>query len=476
MNNMFCGKHHGSIIVFAVLVISIFGLAPIVRGEDAGKTTPSIAGEKGVLSLTLKDCMDIAYQRSRLRAISKESIRIAQAQHEQALSGWWPEIKLTVSGTRMDENPNFIFPARSVGGFQVPSQDVKLMDRDLLVSSLGLTYPLYTGGKVSALTKQAKIGIDVAKEDARQTDLQISKDIRQYYYGHILARKLYELGTDTLERFEATLDLTENLYKHGSGKTKKTDYLRTQVITASIRSAVELLKSNVELSRSALVNAMGLEWGTSIEIAENDIPFMAQDSKLEELVEMAHKSNTQMSKVRLGLAAGESKIDEARSGHLPILVFFGDITRLDNSYKGEGIMTDENRNSWKIGLALELPIFNGFRTSSQVQEAKARLEKLKQEQILLKEGVALQVKDAFLQMARSQGQVRATKEAFGAATENRDLNSRAYQQELVDAKDVIEAQLLEFFIQGQYLKALYENQANLAHLQYVVGNAVYEDH
>jgi len=52
-------------------------------------------------------------------------------------------------------------------------------------------------------------------------------------------------------------------------------------------------------------------------------------------------------------------------------------------------------------------------------------EKLKQESMLLREGVALQVKDAFLQMARSQAQVKSSQEALTAAAENRDLNVRA---------------------------------------------------
>jgi outer membrane protein TolC len=135
-------------------------------------------------------------------------------------------------------------------------------------------------------------------------------------------------------------------------------------------------------------------------------------------------------------------------------------------------MTDTNRNSWTLGLRMDLPIFNGFRTQNEVKEAQARLEKIKHEKILLKEGLALQVKDAFLQIGRSQGQVKATKDALNSALENRELNVRAYQDELVETKDVIEAQLMEFFINGQYLKALYDNIANKINLEFIIGKTV----
>ena len=39
------------------------------------------------------------------------------------------------------------------------------------------------GGKRRALSKQAKIGIKVAKESARLADLKIVYDVKRYYFG-----------------------------------------------------------------------------------------------------------------------------------------------------------------------------------------------------------------------------------------------------------------------------------------------------
>jgi outer membrane protein len=510
------------IIISCVLLIH----CPLVKAQnvtipDRELREKQLVKEKDLLRLSLQDCLDIAFQRNRMRAASQESINIAKAQHGQALSAYWPQLKFSMTAIRMDENPNFIFPSQpmplgsagrpiaeaianaqlaklgitpstvgvpafnaalntatdqamnGLNSASMAAQDIKLMDRDLLTSTLSLVYPLYTGGKVSAITKQAKIGVDISKEDARRTDLQIVKDVKQYYYGHIFAKKLHKLSRDTLERFEATEELTESVYRHGSGKVKKTDYLRAKVMTAAIRSAIEVMKSGEELSKSALVNTMGFPWDTKIELAENEIPFAPYDGVLEALVEKANQYNPQMMQVRLGLKAREEKITEAKAGHLPVVAFFGEANHLDNAYS-EGMMTDKNKNSWRMGLSIDLPLFNGFRTSKEVQEARFRLEKLKQESMLLQEGVALQVKNAFLQIARSQGQVKTSQEALTAATENRDLNVRAYQQELVETKDVIEAQLMEFFMHGQYLRVLYDHQSNLGNLEFIVGKTLYE--
>ena len=49
--------------------------------------------------------------------------------------------------------------------FNLPEQNVKLMDNTSLLASLDVIYPLYTGGYISALKQQAKKGIEIDHEE-----------------------------------------------------------------------------------------------------------------------------------------------------------------------------------------------------------------------------------------------------------------------------------------------------------------------
>jgi outer membrane protein len=488
--------------------------APLAPRADA----PAAAQPAEVL--TLRECIDLALARNRRRSASQASVAIAEAQYRQALSAHWPRLTLDVTAMRLDHDPDFLFPAQSIPpgaaagpmaeaiaatqlakrgvtpasvgvdvydamlaeataaaqsslpASQVPAQKIKLLDRDTLSTNLALTYPLYTGGKITAVARQGKKGLEAAREDARRTDLQIVRDVKTAYYGSVLARSLRRLGEETLARMTATLEVTEHLYRNGSGRTKKTDYLRTRVIVATIRSLVEELRSNDELAAAALANVTGLPWNTGVEPADRDIPFQPLGQPLDELVARAQELSPEAVKVTLGLQAAEARIDEAKAGHLPVFVLFGKLSRFDNAYDA-GIATAANKQSWSLGIRMELPIFDGFRTTSAVAEAEARREKLRDEQVLLKEGLALQVKDAFLQVARAQAQVRSAGEALAAASENRALSTRAYQDDLVDTRDVVEAQLLELFATAQHLRALHDAQVNLANLELAVAVPLY---
>jgi len=475
----------------------------------AGAVTPS----------TLDQCIEQALKANRSRAVAEATQRVAEAQLQEALSARWPEAGLELTGTRRDQNPDFIFPsstlslgaaatpiAEAVAATQLskagitpgtagltayntqlaaatqaamaqfpaiatPVTDIQLAGRDTLVSSLTAHMPLYTGGRVSALVRQARAGVAVAKAQARATDLQIVQDVRRYYYGCVLTRRLRAIGQDGLDRLQFILDVAERLTQGGSGKVKRTDLLRTRMLVASLKSLVVLLRSNQELATTALANAMGLPWDATVLPAEEEVPELDPGGDLPALVGQAQSLNPMALQVGYGLAAAEAGVDKARAGHLPVVVLFGSLDRIDNSYHA-GLTSEQNRNSWTFGIRVQVPLFSGFRVENEIREAVARKDQLGQQQLILDEALGAQVKQAFLELARAGQQSRATAEALAAARDNREQHERAYLEEQVETKDVVEAQLTELFIAGQHQQARYEAQCFQGQLQALIGESL----
>ena len=143
-----------------------------------------------VQEMTLEECLSAAMDQSHRRPASKFAVAMAEAQHRQALSGYWPQVTLTGAYRRADEAPNFLFPAATLpvppqslaipGGaatvtlpagtfgspvplelpisfgdqtidvpaqqFPIPPQDIRLMDRDSFLGSVNAIWLLYDGG------------------------------------------------------------------------------------------------------------------------------------------------------------------------------------------------------------------------------------------------------------------------------------------------------------------------------------------
>jgi outer membrane protein len=463
-------------------------LACLAAGSALAGSDPA-APPAGPLSLD--QCLHFAMEHNHRRPASARALEIAEAQHRQSLAGYWPQLGMQVGFQHMDKAPNFLFPSSTFAipsqtivtpfgplqtpaqAFQVPPQDIKLMDRDTTSASLNATWLLWDGGLRRGLGQQAQGGMDIAKAEVRRTDLEIQDSVTRMYYGAVLARQLHQVGKDSLARMEATLNLTETMYKEGSGKVKKTDYLSNKVMVETIRATVALLEKNEQMSQAALANTMGLDWRADVTPATQEIPFEPLAIDLDKLVSTAYRWNLDWEKLEAGLRSLEGAETTAKSGYYPKLAMTVDLQKLWNGY-GAGLATDNNTKGWTLGLGVKIPIFNGQLVKNQVREAHARLEQTKEQQFLLKEGIGLMVKDTLLGMDASRKSLQATGEAMKAATENRDLNTRAYENELVETQEVIKAQLIESLMTAQHLKNRFDYIAFQSQLTLIIGNEVWK--
>jgi outer membrane protein len=460
------------ILVVAALITA---LSIPARGSDAADGSPH--------PLSLEECIDVALENSRQRSVSQLAVEIAEAQYRQALSARWPQAVLTSALVRRDDDPVFIFPEETstysigLGGqalettVTIPDKHVVLMDRTHFTATVDVIYPLYTGGLRGAVARQGRAGVTAATQAARRTDLQVVYDVRRMYWGAVLAGALVDVGQEALARLEVTLELTENLYKKGSGRVKKTDWLKHKVVVESLRSLVFRLESSQQLARAALANTMGLPWDREVEPAVEEIPYEPYAEDLESLVAEGYRFNPDWGRLQAGLRAAAAEIDRAGSGRLPKVALIGQLQALANAHD-KGIVGPDEKRSWLAGIGVELPLFDGFLTRNRIREARARLERLEHQQVLLREGLALQVKAIFIELARAQNQEGAAGAALEAASDNRRLNVRAYQDDLVELQDVIEAQLMESFMSTQYQLVRYGHALARAQLEFVIGREV----
>jgi outer membrane protein TolC len=436
--------------------------------------------------------------------ISEASLDIAEAQHQQAMSAYWPQLSVQSNASMAEKSTTYSFQ----GQFALPSSfgsalgpianaaagggvtgavaaqqlqkalaapiplnmNLKLIDRDLITSQVNLTYPIFTGMKREALVGQAEKGIKIAEQGKRKTALEIVRDVKKYYYSAQFALQMEKLADDTLERFKALEDLTEQLYKHGSLKVKKTDYLRTKTTTALTRTIRSEAVYAREMAHEALGNAMGQEWDTHYSLADpGDGSPLTED--LKKLVESAQNFNPDLQQLKLAVQVSEDQITEARSGYYPMLGFQAEAHDVQTDFKS-GITNANNRDNWTIGVGLQWNLFDGFQTTGKVNQAQAQQRKLEHQQILLDQAIALQIKQQFLSIKNANAQIKDSKEASGFASENRQLNVRAYQEELAETKDVIEAQIVETFASGGYYRSRYALEMALLSLEYLIGGKI----
>lgn len=448
-------------------------------------TPPALAAFEQNGPLTLDQCIALALKRNQQCRITQLGVETAEAQLQQALSAYWPQVSFQTAYTQMDENINFIFPEETsqytirdiapvplTTTVTIPEKNVKVMERDNIVTRLQMMYPIYSGGLRSAMVRRADAGVAAAKQVKRRSELQLIYDVQRMYYGVILTQRLHDIGEQALLRLKATVELTETLYKGGSKAVNKRDYLRSKVIFESARSIVTLMQSNVELAKAALVNTMGLKWNNTIEPAENQIPYIPIQVEPDRMVAGAYRFNPDWKQLAAAIDAYNAKVSEEKSHRWPKVGLTGTLWRWDNDLDNSGLATDDNEQGWSVGVGLNLSLFSGFLTTGKIRAARTQLEAMKARRLLFKGGLALKIKHAFLQMDHARLVRESTQAAAETATQNRDLTERAYRMELVGADDVIESQVMESLTRVRAEESLYNYTAAQYLLSFLVGTEV----
>lgn len=465
-------------------------------------------------SVGLEDCLRIALERRPLRGMARAEVQMAEADVARARGAYFPSLDLFSRLSRLDEDPTFVIggtpldlgrstealadalalaaivdagidPApgnpffdaafaqakqvalRDLRRARLPDIDATIADRDSWSTGLQLTYPLYAGGRIDAASARARAGLGVAKSRSHRTDQDIVLEVSEAYLSVLLAMELKRIADETLTRFEVLLDLTDRLYKAESATVKKTDFLKTKVMTSIVRGRAEVLDRHVDLARSGLLHSMGLDPTLDIRLSDAGLPNGRRDFDEQRLVQDAFRFRPEWEQATLAIVAAEANVSQAKGGHLPNVAAFASVEHMENSFDLGVVPSSENQ--WAIGLQLQMSIFNGFATSSEVHKAEAELRRAHHQRRLVSNGLWTQVRTEFVKFESARADMETAAESQDDAKENRALNVRAYEAELVETQDVIEAQILEALTALSYAKALFDYDLAVARLEWISG-------
>lgn len=462
---------------------------------------------------TLDSSINEALDNNRKNNISRIALEIASAQYEQAKSANYPTLNLKLIANRMKEDTSFVLKdnialsadvakglavAKAISSGGIPGNaataadfalagiiaspdsvfagqglpmDIKIpvAGRDTALVKLEFMYPLYTGGKISSIIEQAKLNKLLSKEGITRQNDEVVYDVKKYFYAYRLTNELYKLANTLYQRMKNLEKITKQFLEEGDSlKIKTTDYLNMQVTNALISSKVAELSIKKELAKSALVNVMGLKYNAEVNFVYDPEKVVYTNVSLENIIKEAHSSNSDIKKLNIALKIYDKKIDFEKASYYPDIALLANAQRGYNSYEYSYL----NENTWNVSLVANIPIFEGFKTSSKINEQKLEKNILLEKKELLKDGISLLLKHEFLKSSISYKQIQTLKNAKKLAIRNRDLNTRAYQVEAVTPKEVIEAQLTEAYVKMDYLTYVHNYMLSLAKIENIIGTNI----
>ena len=169
------------------------------------------------------------------------------------------------------------------------------------------------------------------------------------------------------------------------------------------------------------------------------------------------------------LRAQDQGIATNRRGHLPDFILDSNFSARGSDANASFPHTFPLKPSWQVRLSINVPVFDGFRTTYKVEESVRTYYSILAAAELQKQQVALEVEQGYANVVSAQERIKASKAAEQAAKENIDLANGRYQVGVGSIIEVTDAQELYVRAEVDYVNSLYSYKIAEAQLLKAVG-------
>ncbi|MDX2127404.1 MAG: TolC family protein [Chloroherpetonaceae bacterium] len=417
--------------------------------------------------LSLDEAVTLALENNRELQISK----LESEKNDQSVREAWgnamPSISFSSNFTHSFQTAQF-FP-RSFGnpgatGFQ----GITLSGVNSANAGITLQQPLYRGVVYAAISA-ADIFATLSQKGVEATMAQTITDVKKSYYDVLIVQEQLKLIDQSIARYELALNDTRGLFRQGLASDL--DTLRAYVALENLRPSRIKAETGIDIALTVLKTKIGISATDNISLSDS-----LQENGLqapiafEEAYATALSERPEVEQLKLQVDASEALIDAEFSNHLPTLDAFAQfqtLTLTDNFEFSKYNFISQ----YSLGIQLNVPIFNGFKTDAKVQ--KAEIEKKQSETRFenLKELIRAEVRVSLSGVQESRKRILSQLKTVQSAERSYEITRSRRQQGLVSLLEVSDAELALAQAKGNYLQAVYDFLIAKANLDKALGVA-----
>jgi TolC family type I secretion outer membrane protein len=399
-------------------------------------------------SLTVDEALSLALDNHPNVKAARERIGAQEAVLGQQMGGYYPTITF-----------NNVYRTTIQAGTTGTAANAF----DFFSSLANFNMTLYNFGKREGTVQAARDTLDATGFNYRTTLDSIILGVKQAYYAYLQARAIVKVREETVASRELLVNQARGFYEVGT--RARIDVVRAESNLYSAQADLIAARNAVQVAWVTLKNAIGVPSLAERPLAE-ETTMTAIPYSLDEAREIAYNTRPELKSFEAQRRAQDQSIAVARRGHLPDIIFDANYGRRNTSQTGD---TFPLSPSWQVQLSLNIPIFDGFRTTNRVEENLRNYYVIRAQEDQQKQQVALDVEQSYLRVSELSERIKANEAAANAAKENLDLANGRYQVGVGSIIEVTDAQTLYTDAQTTYIRAIYDYKIAEAQFTRAIG-------
>jgi outer membrane protein len=398
-------------------------------------------------SLNLERCIGIALKMHPGIIAAASTVNASESRIGQAKANYYPQVDWNSSASRtsVGTRTSYGFATRSVI-FNSYSTGVTLNQN------------IFDFGKTASQVTIQKLNYDSSVSDLENLSEQIIFNVKQTYYGVLQAKRSRDVSADAVKQFEQHLEQAKGFFEVGT--KPKFDVTKAEVDLSNAKLNLITVENALRIAVANLNNAMGIPEAPDY-IIEDNLAFKEHEITFEKAVESAYKNRPDLKSIIVKKQAAESSIGLAKKGYYPVLTGTAGYNYAGNDFPLE--------RGWNIGATLSFPMFSGYLTKYEVEEAKANLNVLSANEEALRQSVFLEVKQAYLNLKNAVDSIPTAELGVKQAEENFEIATGRYAAGVGNPIEVTDAEVLLANAKLSYIQALYNYKVSQASLEKAMG-------
>jgi outer membrane protein TolC len=381
----------------------------------------------------LADAVQLALDNNPDLRSAEERIRLADALLARARSEFYPTLSAS-EGYGVTNNP--------VSAFMFLLNEGQFtLNRDLnhpgttgdFHTQLLVQHGLYAGGRRRAQTCAAAAGRDAAEYALEAARSELVFHVAEAYYRAFQARELRSVREEAVGQVESHLEMVRS--RERAGSAVRSDVLTVEVRLAEVQEALISARNQQALAWAVLENVCGAP--IAVRRLPKDIPpapWSGRVREVEAAIADAQLYRPEIGQLASQIEAAGHNIRAAQSGKYPSVDFVADYDVFTADFA-------RGNDTWFVGLAAKLALFDGGRTRNDVRQAEARLRELRSRQRRLLLDIELDVRRTYVQLQDAKQRLEVAGRAVGQAEQSlREIEVR-YRGQSATITQLVDAQV-----------------------------------
>ena len=331
-----------------------------------------------------------------------------------------------------------------------------------LITQASVTQLIFDGSYLVGL-QAANTYKELSSKSTELTKKDIIANVNKAYLLVLVNEERKKIFSTNISRLDTLLRQTRALNQ--SGFVEKIDVSRLEVAYNNLTVEKQKFDNLYELSVELLKLQMGMAPNENLKVSQKISDFQSS-TITESTIDFNNRSEYGLVKTQIKLY--ELDLKNQKFSKLPSIAAFGNFGFNNGANKFE-VYTTKNYGFANIGLAVNMPLFDGFQKYRKAQQAKINIQKGNNTLLELEKGIAAQTKIAQLQLKNSTETLSSQKNNMVLAEEIARVTKEKYAKGVGSSLEVTNAESELKTAQINYYEALYNSLVNKVELDAALG-------